>query len=210
MNDNYHTQLAGHNILNEVAANNHLLQTFQPKQQQFQPAPQPYISPLPQAPQYTPPQQFASQKPLPISEPELNLASELQLSDKPPQPSAEKATQLQQINQQVAELIKNPEKPPAKAAPIEKAPVTAIAPKPKPTPPAKRQSPQVVVVKQPSPAWKYAIIPLLIIIAYMLVSMPKTAGFFDKVLPSVGTLKGYAARGAIIAIVYLAAILMAK
>lgn len=217
MNNNYHTQMDKQNILNEIAANNNLLQ------QQMQNFPgTPINKPMVQTPSMQPltPQQIMYTQmvqqnsrmntqgqtqlfpTIPQQTQQTNEDEEakpIELSSDRPVDNDNNDKQKQQINKQIQQVLhsNNQTKKPDKPAPKMQAPYPSLPPNlPYPLPPP------------PAPTSKmseYVIMPIVIFAAFVLLVHPSTSKYFDKYLPSITNTKGLLIRGVILVIVYVVA-----
>lgn len=233
MNNNYHTQMdKQNNMLNEVAANNNLLQQ---QMQNFQGTP---INKTVQQTQQLTPQQIMyaqmmqqNQKMVPqgpqgpqsqpFQQTQLQTDDEIDLSDIKPESKPENNSnkpidkQNQQINKQIQQVLQNntnsnpnlnPNPIGAQTKPI-KAPTL---PKKLPIVPYHPLTtgnfpPPAQQNKSQSKLTEYVIMPIVILVAFILIMHPSTSKFFNKFLPSSRSTKGLFVRGLLLAIIYVVA-----
>lgn len=216
MNNNYHTQMDKPNILNEIAANNNLLQT---QIQNFQGTP---INKNQSMQQLTPQQIMYAQlmqqnqgmesqniqtkpdqqnnKQNQQTNKQTSQSDEIELSDTKPEPNTkvEKVNdnQSKQINKQIQEIFQNTGQngPPKTNTDIKKYPIPYFPPPIRYMPPAQ---------KQQSKLTEYIIIPIFLMVIFFLLTYPSTSKFFNKYLPNQNSTKGVLVRAFILAIFYI-------
>ena len=234
MNNNYHTQLdKQNNMLNEIAANNQLLQNDKNTMamnpallQQMQNFPGTPINKnsqqiTPQTMQQLTPQQqmlYAQQLALQnqIYQQQLNpnmnqYANQTYAKQPQPQddeielsePKPDPKQKINEIAQQVA-TSKQQQGQPYDTADQQ---VQVLA-DPKVLRPHRRPHPPIPNPTKITPAKsnktiEYIIIPLLLVCVFVALVHPKTSGLLEKYLPKMENIKGYLVRGLILAIVYI-------
>jgi hypothetical protein len=213
MNNNYHTQINGANhngvnpnLLNEIAANNHLLQqsstgqAFQgtpinhPDQNQTQ-----YQRPTPHYPNNTLPQSEQEGYPGKGGYQESSVRSQLHPYAPNNPPVSESGIDIElteQDNQPVIEksVIKNDKVDTrVEKMQIVEAPTKSIQPASQPT---------YITIEKKNNITDYLLNFIVLAILFIVLVHPKTSIYFEKYLPPLTSIKGVAIRGVILATVF--------
>lgn len=200
MNNNYHTQLKP-NMLNEIAANNQLLQQNYPGTPINKPNPpsQPDLSNALYQQQLllAQQQQLAAQQNASratYQQPPHRETDEIELSDNRVEKPFDKPPNqvLETVAKQVKQAHEHPAKPPEapKRHPVQQVPHTY-------------QPVKVVVAPKETNTTQYVVIPLALIIVFVVMIHPTSAYYIDKYLPSIKTTKGIFIRALILAVAYV-------
>ena len=183
------------NMLNEIAANNQLLQNndVMRQMQNFQGTPINKIS-LPQQsqPQLQQSQLQQSQQPQIQQQPTYYTPSskqdEIELSDPKPTPKEK----LNEISQQVKRSNENIM---INSQPIRRKNMMPIIKQPIPQPPLPKPKNNILT--------NYIVVPIILIIIFIFLVHPKTSSLLEKYLPKMNSNKGYLVRGVVLAILYI-------
>lgn len=233
MNNNYHTQIDKNNMLNEIAADKHLLQ----KQQNYQGTPinhhhpsqaqllqqlqlqmtQQQLQQLNQqqlnqqqmlyAQQLAQQQQNGNIQPQPVS---ALVDDELELTESKSDATKSDNKEKNRINKQVQQLIQPHQHSPHSRSKqlLPQSPLPSFPPSfplPLPSIPVSgnRRNCNSKGNTESNMMVDYLITPLILIVLFVVLVHPKTSGILDKYLPSITNFKGLLIRGAILAITYI-------